>query len=118
MAYYCGMAFGRKIINRPLTHLSPNKTWEGFVGAMICTVTIAYYFSPYLIKNDWFICPASSLAQGNTCTHLADFDKANFTVCFFVSNVLLSSFHSITFPDSCSSNCIIFSSWCLSPSAN
>lgn len=38
MAYFCGIALGRRIINRPLFELSPKKTWEGFFGALICTV--------------------------------------------------------------------------------
>lgn len=80
MAYYCGMLMGRRLINRPLTHLSPNKTWEGFFGAMICTVSFAFYFSPYLIKNDWFICPADALSTGATCQHLPDFDLQQFTI--------------------------------------
>ena len=33
MAYFCGRAFGRKFIDKPLIWLSPNKTWEGFIGA-------------------------------------------------------------------------------------
>jgi len=80
MAYYCGMAFGRRIIDRPLTHLSPNKTWEGFIGAMICTVLIAYYFSPYLIQNDWFICPAHAFKEGSQCQHLPIFDKTTYNI--------------------------------------
>eukprot|EP01126_Amoeba_proteus_P035017 TRINITY_DN351_c0_g2_i15.p1 TRINITY_DN351_c0_g2~~TRINITY_DN351_c0_g2_i15.p1 ORF type:complete len:257 (+),score=30.15 TRINITY_DN351_c0_g2_i15:66-836(+) len=38
MAYFCGVALGRKIIDYPLTSLSPKKTWEGFFGALLCTV--------------------------------------------------------------------------------
>ena len=32
MAYFCGVAFGRKLIKRPFLGISPNKTWEGFIG--------------------------------------------------------------------------------------
>jgi CDP-diglyceride synthetase len=46
MAYYCGMLMGRRIIKRPLTDLSPNKTWEGFFGAMICTVCFDFFLIP------------------------------------------------------------------------
>jgi len=42
MAYFSGLAFGRKFIDRPLTPLSPNKTWEGFVGALLCTLAFAF----------------------------------------------------------------------------
>lgn len=58
MAYYCGMALGKKIIARPLTQLSPNKTWEGFLGAMFCTVAFAFYVTPKFIQNEWLICPS------------------------------------------------------------
>ena len=50
MAYFCGMLFGKKwklsvgltsrFIKKPLTPLSPNKSWEGFIGGGICTVII------------------------------------------------------------------------------
>ena len=32
MAYFVGMACGRKLIRRPFLSISPNKTWEGFIG--------------------------------------------------------------------------------------
>jgi len=57
MAYFCGLAFGRKFINRPLTKLSPNKTWEGFIGSLICTLIFAFLFSRFLAQYEWFICP-------------------------------------------------------------
>lgn len=73
MAYYVGMPLGKKIISRPLTSLSPNKSWEGFIGAMLCTVcpfflifvhltrsqvAFAFYVSPYFARNEWLICPS------------------------------------------------------------
>lgn len=33
MAYVCGMTCGRRVVKRPFLRLSPNKTWEGFIGA-------------------------------------------------------------------------------------
>lgn len=40
MAYVFGVIWGRKVFgDRPLTPLSPNKTWEGFIGGGISTVT-------------------------------------------------------------------------------
>ncbi len=44
-AYFMGFTFGKKLINRPLLKLSPNKTWEGFVGAAFWTVVVGYYVS-------------------------------------------------------------------------
>ena len=32
-AYFAGVTFGRKFIQRPFIWFSPNKTWEGFIGA-------------------------------------------------------------------------------------
>ena len=32
MAYFCGLAFGRRFIRKRFLELSPNKTWEGFIG--------------------------------------------------------------------------------------
>ena len=63
MAYFCGMGFGRKFIKRPfLGALSPNKTWEGFIGGGICTVVFAFITPPFyptaLICPGWLL-PAS-----------------------------------------------------------
>lgn len=33
-----GMALGKKLISRPFLSLSPNKTWEGFVGGFFSTM--------------------------------------------------------------------------------
>lgn len=62
MAYFCGMKWGRKwvwwnfenlnfeihsflisrFINKPLTSLSPNKSWEGFIFGGCCTFIIGW----------------------------------------------------------------------------
>lgn len=41
-AYVCGMLFGR----HQLIKLSPKKTVEGFVGALIVTMIFAYFVRP------------------------------------------------------------------------
>jgi phosphatidate cytidylyltransferase len=53
MAYVFGKAFGRT----PLIALSPKKTWEGFLGAMFCTVAMAPILSTYLGKFRFLTCP-------------------------------------------------------------
>jgi phosphatidate cytidylyltransferase len=53
MAYVCGKAFGRT----PLIALSPKKTWEGFIGAMFCTVAMAPILSTFLGKFKFLTCP-------------------------------------------------------------
>jgi phosphatidate cytidylyltransferase len=32
MAYFSGITFGKKFIKKEFLKLSPNKTWEGFIG--------------------------------------------------------------------------------------
>lgn len=61
-AYFVGITFGRKFITTPFLALSPNKTWEGFIGAFICTMVFAFIFPALLAKNTWFICPAQELS--------------------------------------------------------
>ena len=72
MAYFCGMGFGRKFIKRPfLGELSPNKTWEGFIGGGICTVIFAFLSAP--LYPTFTICPCEELSLmggfivGRTC---------------------------------------------------
>jgi len=52
VAQYCwGKIFGK---NKITPRVSPNKTWEGFLGAMLTTVAITYFIAPYLTPlNPW-----------------------------------------------------------------
>ncbi len=54
-AYLVGRAIGKtKLFER----ISPKKTWEGFIGGVICTQGIAYIISIYFIDlplRDWMI---------------------------------------------------------------
>eukprot|EP01029_Cantina_marsupialis_P018066 TRINITY_DN410_c0_g1_i1.p1 TRINITY_DN410_c0_g1~~TRINITY_DN410_c0_g1_i1.p1 ORF type:complete len:449 (+),score=103.16 TRINITY_DN410_c0_g1_i1:156-1349(+) len=43
-AYFCGMLFGRTSLIR----LSPKKTWEGFIGGLICTIICVFFLTGYL----------------------------------------------------------------------
>uniref|UniRef100_A0A7S1BGT5 phosphatidate cytidylyltransferase n=1 Tax=Corethron hystrix TaxID=216773 RepID=A0A7S1BGT5_9STRA len=58
-AYVCGMTIGRKFIKRPFVKLSPNKTWEGFIGGGIITVIYGWYFSKWLAGYKWMTCPVT-----------------------------------------------------------
>ena len=58
-AYICGMLCGRKFIRRPFIALSPNKTWEGFIGGAIFTIIMSWYMSRVMAHFTWFTCPTN-----------------------------------------------------------
>nr|CCA13890.1 phosphatidate cytidylyltransferase putative [Albugo laibachii Nc14] len=60
-AFFCGKVFGRKFIRTPFLRLSPNKTWEGFVGAFLCTIVFGALTSAVFAKFQWMICPLETL---------------------------------------------------------
>lgn len=59
MAYVSGMLWGRKFVQRPLISFSPNKTWEGFIGAFVFTMITAWYLSRFLAQFSWMTCPTN-----------------------------------------------------------
>jgi phosphatidate cytidylyltransferase len=62
MAYFCGMAWGRKLIKRPfLGKLSPNKTWEGFIFGGLCTVLFAFCEARIMGSMNFLVCPCDDL---------------------------------------------------------
>ncbi|KAI8813563.1 cytidylyltransferase family-domain-containing protein [Cladochytrium replicatum] len=65
MAYIFGFFFGRT----PLIRLSPKKTWEGFLGALVCTFIFAFFFSGYLAQFPYLRCPIPSSLGGATAFH-------------------------------------------------
>jgi phosphatidate cytidylyltransferase len=60
-AYVCGMLMGRKFISVPFLNISPNKTWEGFIGAMFFTMAWGFITSGILADYPWFSCPVNKL---------------------------------------------------------
>lgn len=52
-AYFCGRIFGR----HPLIKLSPKKTIEGFVGALILTPICTYYVTVLFKRLPFLYCP-------------------------------------------------------------
>mmetsp|Transcript_5614 Transcript_5614/g.16057 ORF Transcript_5614/g.16057 Transcript_5614/m.16057 type:complete len:453 (-) Transcript_5614:369-1727(-) len=55
-AYFCGQFFGKKFISRKFLEISPNKTWEGFIGAAMLTACFAFVFSDFLSQYPSMIC--------------------------------------------------------------
>mmetsp|Transcript_27265 Transcript_27265/g.79459 ORF Transcript_27265/g.79459 Transcript_27265/m.79459 type:complete len:341 (+) Transcript_27265:334-1356(+) len=47
-AYLFGFCFGKRFIRKPLLELSPNKTWEGFLGAAATTLAAGWLLPPLL----------------------------------------------------------------------
>uniref|UniRef100_A0A7S2TMK8 phosphatidate cytidylyltransferase n=1 Tax=Lotharella oceanica TaxID=641309 RepID=A0A7S2TMK8_9EUKA len=66
MAYFCGKAFGKKLIKYPFMRLSPNKTWEGFIGAYLFTCIFAFVYPLVLVKSKWLICSLAELEKDPT----------------------------------------------------
>ena len=61
-AYFWGALLGKKIFRRrQLFVLSPKKTWEGFVGAALSTIVVAYVSAPLFTYFRLLICPAKKL---------------------------------------------------------
>ena len=60
-AYFCGITFGRRFIQAPFFTISPNKTWEGFIGAGVLTLVFSFFFPALLAQWTWLTCPAEGL---------------------------------------------------------
>lgn len=84
-AYFVGISLGRKIFSTPFLALSPNKTWEGFFGAFLCTMAFSFMFPALLAKYSWFVCPAEVVSvwpfqQALTCVPHAVFQLQTYTL--------------------------------------
>ncbi|EOD20398.1 phosphatidate cytidylyltransferase [Emiliania huxleyi CCMP1516] len=62
-----GLAWGKKLTQKPFLAISPNKTWEGFFGGGICTVIFAFYF-PLLLVSYFHptVCPCEATLQSHS----------------------------------------------------
>eukprot|EP01088_Endostelium_zonatum_P022267 TRINITY_DN940_c0_g1_i1.p1 TRINITY_DN940_c0_g1~~TRINITY_DN940_c0_g1_i1.p1 ORF type:complete len:420 (-),score=57.53 TRINITY_DN940_c0_g1_i1:67-1326(-) len=63
VAYFAGLMFGRRILRVPFLSISPNKTWEGFISAIPCTMVVAYVVAGLYAKWRWMICPRIDLVS-------------------------------------------------------
>jgi len=46
--YFVGRSFGKKLVTRRFSSISPNKTWEGFIGGMIGSYAVGFGLYVYL----------------------------------------------------------------------
>ncbi len=75
-AYACGKIFGRT----PLIRISPKKTWEGFLGALFCTMVFGFFFARFLCNYDYMICKVSQGQELHVMTSFMSFptcEKSN-----------------------------------------
>mmetsp|Transcript_83461 Transcript_83461/g.235303 ORF Transcript_83461/g.235303 Transcript_83461/m.235303 type:complete len:359 (+) Transcript_83461:107-1183(+) len=61
-AYFSGFTMGKKIIKGVFLTLSPNKTWEGFIGGGMFTMVAGWYL-PSLLSTKWLACSYSDIAD-------------------------------------------------------
>lgn len=109
MAYFVGLAVGRKIVPYPFLELSPNKTWEGFIGGAIFTCILAFIL-PYFLVFPYFVCPVTNLWEvPTTCVYPSVFIEKTYEFNFFgphsitimpvqIHSVLLATFASFIAP--------------------
>lgn len=73
-AFFCGKLFGKKFVKTPFLRLSPNKTWEGFIGAFICTIVFGYFSSAWLAKVASLLDSYVFRGDGLTCCIVVPMD--------------------------------------------
>uniref|UniRef100_A0A7S2AJI9 Phosphatidate cytidylyltransferase n=1 Tax=Octactis speculum TaxID=3111310 RepID=A0A7S2AJI9_9STRA len=55
-AYLFGMSLGRRLIKGTFLRISPNKTWEGFLGGGAATLLAGWYLPLWLGSMSWLTC--------------------------------------------------------------
>ena len=91
-AYFMGLSFGGRFIKRPfLPKLSPNKTWEGFLGAFFWTL----FFTPiqvYLYTlPDFWVCPHDLMDASYHCVRPYVFSPHTYILPKFLENLFGST---------------------------
>merc|ERR1712038_780903 len=61
-AWLAGVTCGRKFIHKEFMRLSPNKTWEGFIGGWIGTMIFGWYLSKFMAQFPWMVCPTNKFS--------------------------------------------------------
>jgi phosphatidate cytidylyltransferase len=61
-AWLAGITCGRKFIQREFISISPNKTWEGFIGGWIGTMIFGWHLARFMAKYTWMICPETTFS--------------------------------------------------------
>lgn len=56
-AYFWGKSYGK----HPLSPLSPKKTWEGFIGALVTTIVWCYFFTDFVCYEQ-MLCPVEKIS--------------------------------------------------------
>lgn len=82
-AWLAGITCGRKFIHREFIRLSPNKTWEGFIGGWIGSMFTGWYLSYFMAQYTWMICPNNDFSlfpEPLECEPNPIFHKATGTV--------------------------------------
>ena len=55
-AYIIGKSLGRKIFSWEFLRLSPNKTWEGYIGGGVATMLMGWFFPLAVGSRRWLVC--------------------------------------------------------------
>jgi len=58
-AWLAGVSCGRKFIQKEFVNVSPNKTWEGFIGGWIGTMFAGWHLSRFMAQYTWMACPTN-----------------------------------------------------------
>lgn len=61
-AWLAGITCGKKFIQREFISLSPNKTWEGFIGGWIGTMIAGWHLSRFMTQFTWMTCPTNNFS--------------------------------------------------------
>jgi len=61
-AWLAGVTCGRKFIHKEFIGLSPNKTWEGFLGGWIGTMIAGWHLSRFMAQYTWMTCPTNNFS--------------------------------------------------------